>query len=269
MNLKVSALLALSVSFFGWSQVSKEQIYEMTEKGLDESMIVSIIEKNCVDFDLSGKVVVELSAKVSPEVLRTIVDCTQLQTQSEPVVEEVVAKTEPEPIKVETEKVAVAENGFSLPTYVRLELGSNKSSFSVSEIELRLVPLGNQDVSRDEIRFKFSGDANSEEEIRCYRNPGDLQAVPGEYMAYLHIVSHRKKGLRGKSIARSDLHRFRTELEGPGPITVAYFSTEKKTFKSKKDPVLKSHGPLQFFDEQHISVDGEKTLEELLGLFGA
>lgn len=269
-----------------WAQISKDQLYEMTEKGLDETVIVSLVEKNCVDFELDGQMIVELSSRVTPEVLRTVVDCVRAQEKEAGEVEvaatevlEEAEKAEETPLPAPEPLTAVATskaekilpnlaNAISLPSFINVEIQSNKGSYTIADLEMRLVTPDNPSTEDGSVRYQFSGKAKAGESIRCYRPSGDVQLVPGEYVAFLHVVSERKKGLRGKTLVRTDLHKFRVEFKGPGPISIEYFSKEGKNFKAGKAPTIKVHGPMSFFGEQHVSVDSRKNLENLTSLIG-
>lgn len=260
-----------------WAQISKDQLYEMTEKGLDESVIVSLVENNCVDFELDGQMVVELSSRVSAEVLRTVIDCVRAkeekaESQAKAATEAATPKALASPEQAEATMQKPADlpkkDGVALATFLSVEVGSNKDSFAITDLEFRLVAPEGVRTPNKPITFKYSGSAQVGETVRCYRSPGEISVEPGEYIAYLHVVSSRERGIRNKKVLRSDLHKFRVEFTGPGPIKIEYYSTEDKVFKSPKPPTIEAHGPMSFFGEQHVSVDGRNGLENLTSLIG-
>jgi len=262
-------LAALSTATV-WGQITKDELYEMTEVGLDESTIVSIVERNCVDFELDGQVIVELSGRVSGEVLRTVVDCIQLRKEMPAAVAPTpdVAPKAVLPTEEVIESAMEADSdSFELPSYVTIALSSNKSTFTATELELRIVSSADDRDNPLEIRYRYSGEAEADNEIRCYKKKGPDELVPGEYIAYLHVVSNRRS-MMGKRSTRSDLHKFRVEYKGPGPIHLKYTSQEVKAFRQEKDLSVEAHGPLLFFGGEHISVEGQKSLEDLLDTAG-
>lgn len=55
--------------------ISKTDLLELVEKGVDSSLILSLIQKDCVDFDITPSVLLELTGKVPKEVLQAAIDC--------------------------------------------------------------------------------------------------------------------------------------------------------------------------------------------------
>ena len=263
----LSLVLGISAAF---AQISKVQVYEMVEKGLDESVIVAILENNCVDFEIDGQMVVELSSRVSPEILRTIIDCVKNKKAdleaSAPMADKQGAVVASATAKIGVEPVA-GVMGFKIPSYILLKPESNKSSYRIAEIDFRIISVSPGENDSQNIRYRFAGDSE-EEEIRCYKKAGPDQLEPGEYIAYLHVVSNRKKGLMGKQATRSDLHKFRVEYTGAGPIELQYFSREEKAFRSKQAVSIEVHGPMSFFSEEHVAVDKVKNFEDMVSMFG-
>ena len=68
-------LLGFLASTFVFAQMNKEQIYELVEKKVDAQVIISLLDQNCIDFELDGATVVELSTHLPPEILKAVVDC--------------------------------------------------------------------------------------------------------------------------------------------------------------------------------------------------
>ena len=278
---KITVLSAFLLTTQLWGQITKDQIYAMTEKGIDESVLISMVQTNCVDFEINGQIVVELAGRIAPEVLRTIVDCVneREKLRQEEIAKELAAELVAEATEAEEAAAGVGQagatiaaakkigqaNGFPVPAYVSVTVTSNKSSYSIDEMEFRIVsPKPSQDQAG--VRFRFTGEGGGEEEIRCYKRSGPDTLTPGEYVGYLHVVSTRKKGMMGKKIERTDLHKFFVEYKGTGPIFLEYNSKEDGAFKSKKGITLEVKGPLTFHGEEHISVEGQKTIEDLLAL---
>lgn len=287
--------------WLAFSQISKNQLFELVEKGIDQSVIVSMVQTNCVDFELTGSNVVELSQRVTPEVLRVTVDC--IVARDEKVVAEELAKLEAELDEKATESAeqlasklqsgegsvdvlseiksadaslptpdapglpSVSANKgdlFQVPSFVELEVKSNKSTYDVDRVIFQIEPQNPTAGQAGTVQYQFSGDRKGESTIRCYQKGKTKKMLaPGEYVGYLYVKSSRKVGITRKSKERTDLHKFFIEYKGPGPITIEYLSREKKMFKSSKSADIEVHGPVSFFGEEHMSVEGDKTFEEL------
>lgn len=260
-----------------WAQISKNQLFEMSDKGIDESIIVSMVQTNCVNFELNGNNVVELSQRVTPEILRTVVDCIVAKMKAEKTVDaaaEMASGTQTLQqgelmARVESVNLPTASRGaaFDLPSYVEIEIESNKDSFEIERATFQIENANAGPGQPSTIKYHFSGSKDDDDKIRCYQpSGGTKQLVPGEYIGFLYVKSSRKTGFSRKNKDRTDLHKFFIEYKGPGPITIKYLSTEKKMFSSGKDAEVTVHGPVSFFGEEHIRVDGDKTMDELMNL---
>lgn len=77
MRLVPSLALALAVvsAAAGGTPVSRAQIQDMLQKRVDVSLIVSLIEKDCVDFEVTGANLADLSAEMPQAVLKAAIDC--------------------------------------------------------------------------------------------------------------------------------------------------------------------------------------------------
>ena len=72
--LAVTAMMLL-VARLSAAQITKGQLLEMVEKKVDVNLIVSLIEKDCVDFDVDAAVILELSKKIPNPVLQAAINC--------------------------------------------------------------------------------------------------------------------------------------------------------------------------------------------------
>jgi len=68
------ALAASGVALAG-EPLGLDRLRELLESGIDTEVIVALVEKDCVDFDVSGENVTELSRTLPTEVLRAAIEC--------------------------------------------------------------------------------------------------------------------------------------------------------------------------------------------------
>lgn len=57
------------------SQVTKEQLFSLLQQGIQTPLIVSLIENNCVDFDVDAGTLIELNGKVPAEIIQAALEC--------------------------------------------------------------------------------------------------------------------------------------------------------------------------------------------------
>ena len=57
--------------------LSKEKLLEMVDAGIDTALIVSLVEKDCIDFDMDADNLLDLSSKVPKEVLQAAIECRE------------------------------------------------------------------------------------------------------------------------------------------------------------------------------------------------
>lgn len=69
----VVSVLFHSASAF--AQVSRDQLIGLANDGVDTSLIVSLIERDCVDFEPDAEVILELSQVVPREALKAAIEC--------------------------------------------------------------------------------------------------------------------------------------------------------------------------------------------------
>lgn len=55
--------------------VSREQLLEMVESGVSPRVVLQLVERDCVDFEVTPEVLIELSASVPQEVLEAAIAC--------------------------------------------------------------------------------------------------------------------------------------------------------------------------------------------------
>lgn len=55
--------------------ISKQQLLELVEKGVDPKLLVSLIERDCVDFQVDASAVLELADLVPAEILEAAIAC--------------------------------------------------------------------------------------------------------------------------------------------------------------------------------------------------
>jgi hypothetical protein len=78
-----ASILALSLPAAA-AEVSRDQLLDMVQKGVDTGLIVSLVEKDCVSFDVTADNLVELSARLPREVLQAASDCRKGKTSGKP-----------------------------------------------------------------------------------------------------------------------------------------------------------------------------------------
>lgn len=55
--------------------MSKSQLLELVDKGVDTALIVQLVERDCVDFEVTAAVLLELSPRVPKDVLQAAMTC--------------------------------------------------------------------------------------------------------------------------------------------------------------------------------------------------
>jgi len=68
------ALAASGVALAG-EPLGLDRLRELLDGGVDTEVLVALVEKDCVDFDVSGENVTELSKTLPKEVLRAAIEC--------------------------------------------------------------------------------------------------------------------------------------------------------------------------------------------------
>lgn len=78
MGHKAKALIAgamLLLSSAANAAISKGDLLGLVEKNVDSGLILSLVQKECVDFDVTPGVLLELSGKIPKEILQAAIDC--------------------------------------------------------------------------------------------------------------------------------------------------------------------------------------------------
>lgn len=76
--LKKALLLSCTLFCLGQplaAALSKSQLLELVGKGVDTTLIVQLVERDCVDFEVTAEVLLELSPSVPKEVLQAAMSC--------------------------------------------------------------------------------------------------------------------------------------------------------------------------------------------------
>lgn len=76
--LRKALLLACTLICAGqplMAAMSKSQLLQLVDKGVDTALIVQLVERDCVDFEVSAEVLLELAPRVPKEVLQAAMDC--------------------------------------------------------------------------------------------------------------------------------------------------------------------------------------------------
>ncbi|HEX6903904.1 MAG TPA: hypothetical protein VF789_29605 [Thermoanaerobaculia bacterium] len=73
---KVQVVLLFFITANAWAEpLTKVQLLDLLSKGVDPDLILSLVERDCVAFDLDAAVVAELSPKVSTPILKAAIEC--------------------------------------------------------------------------------------------------------------------------------------------------------------------------------------------------
>lgn len=78
------AALALPGPALAGKPVSRAQLAEMVRQKVDTSLIVSLVEKDCVDFEVTGANLAGLSQELPKEVLKAAMDCRKVRPAPAP-----------------------------------------------------------------------------------------------------------------------------------------------------------------------------------------
>lgn len=264
--MKIWCLIVLSMGSL-WGQMTKLELFELVDKQVDPAVIISLVTRQCVAFELDGEAVVELAGKLPADILKAVVDCDQsiaaVLSAPEVVKPEAPMKMEPSP-EATKEKERPSLEAFKSHEYFSVSMESNKSSFKALEIEIRILP--NERLEKPAI-YTFKGETEEEQTVRCYRINGPKFMEPGNYEAYIYLVSDRNKGLFARSQLRTSIHKLHIEIQGSGPVTFIYHSHEERTFSSKSELNIETEGPLVIHSEEKASFDGLKGFDEVVRLF--
>lgn len=57
------------------AEISKQQLPELIRSGVEEAVVLDLVRRDCVDFEVTPEVVLELSPEVPAEVLRAAIAC--------------------------------------------------------------------------------------------------------------------------------------------------------------------------------------------------
>jgi hypothetical protein len=58
-----------------WAAISKQQLLELVDHGVAAPVILELVQRDCVDFDMTPEAVLELSSVVPAEILRAAIAC--------------------------------------------------------------------------------------------------------------------------------------------------------------------------------------------------
>lgn len=74
--LRLFAVFVLSIpAAADAAPISREQLVQMVESGVDASVVLQIVERDCVDFEITPEVLIELSPTVPKEILEAAISC--------------------------------------------------------------------------------------------------------------------------------------------------------------------------------------------------
>ncbi len=78
MHYVMSVLLVFLLPSVASAKLSRQQLLEMVEAGTDTALIVSLVERDCVDFEVGPEALIDLSGTVPREVLQAAVQCSSM-----------------------------------------------------------------------------------------------------------------------------------------------------------------------------------------------
>jgi hypothetical protein len=78
-------LWTLFVAQRAGAAISRAELIEMATKHVDPRVMLALVQRDCVDFDLTPAIAVELSRIVQPDILNAIIDCRQQRLTTPPI----------------------------------------------------------------------------------------------------------------------------------------------------------------------------------------
>ncbi len=76
LSLRFTILLTVCLASPSFGGISLDDLVSMVDSEMDPGLIVSLVERDCVDFEVGPEALIELSGKVPREVLQAALDCT-------------------------------------------------------------------------------------------------------------------------------------------------------------------------------------------------
>ena len=157
-----ASLLSLSVLFVAPASaaISKADLLALIEKKVDQKLVLSLVQRDCVDFDITPDVLLELSDKVPSEIVQAAIDCKSPANSKGGVSEAISLSSAPPFTANDVQTVAVIPLTFdgqadpALTGVVVEELRSQKPRYKlVDPVEL-------------EVHFEDKGSFNSTAPIK-------------------------------------------------------------------------------------------------------
>jgi hypothetical protein len=248
--LKFLASLCLCGALFG--QLDKNQLLELVQKQVDHVVILDLVKSNCVSFELDATLLVELSSALPTPILQAVLDCKGVgKANASPALEGLAGRP--------------SARAFPVHASHAISFDSNKSSYRVLEVEMRLQVLDVQPAT--ELRYHFKGETGEESVVTVLKNQGPDFLEPCRAKLFLYVVSERNRGLLARKALRTDLHQLSVEYQGSGPIVFAYRSTEDRTFKASKETSISVSGPMVIQGEDKVSLEGVRPFDDVFRLF--
>ena len=74
-TVSITVVLGLALACAAGAQISKAELLELVDSGTETPLILTMIERDCIDFEMSAKVVAELAGKLPRQVIQAAIDC--------------------------------------------------------------------------------------------------------------------------------------------------------------------------------------------------
>jgi len=76
LSLRFTILFILALAAPSFAGISLDDLVSMVESEMDPGLIVSLVERDCVDFEVGPEALIELASRVPREVLQAALDCS-------------------------------------------------------------------------------------------------------------------------------------------------------------------------------------------------
>jgi len=139
----VLSALFMSASSASADPLSKVQLLELLDKKVDPQLVLDLVKRDCVSFDVDAATVVELSQKVPTPILQAAMDCRGHKAVVDPATRAAAAAPAPESLPAltlpEIKKVAVAQvtlggvRDIGITSYLIAQVRSRKPGWEVIE----------------------------------------------------------------------------------------------------------------------------------------
>ncbi|MCB1058570.1 MAG: hypothetical protein KDD11_23950 [Acidobacteria bacterium] len=161
--------------------LSKAKLLELVSSGVDDPVVIQLIERDCVDFDLTADVVLELSARVSGPVLNAAIRCREASVAE--ASESSGAGGDPEAAEgLAPDTIMVLP--FSGTTEFTSLAAESLSNEIAGKVPLRLIQPQETEIARVRAALKTSGAVSVSEARTVGSSSGAQYVLMGDINAY-------------------------------------------------------------------------------------